>query len=186
VSKIYLASPYGFTQSTKEFLREIKLKLAQRQHEVMDPWELGEPLFKIFERRSRGLGPKRRIRERQEFNRQIGELNRRTIESVEVVVAALDGPDVDSGTASEVGFAFANGKTIFGYRNDLRRTGEDGAIVNLQVQYWIEESGGQIVKSIPNLLDALGAVRGDYAMRKRVSTRRATRWASRTARRSPR
>lgn len=127
----------------------------------MDPWALGVPLFRAFQRRVRDLGPKGRVREREKFNRQIGDLNRRTIESVEIVVAALDGADVDSGTASEVGFAFAKGKMIFGYRRDLRKTGEEGAIVNLQVQYWIEQSGGRIVDSIPELLVALDSARGD-------------------------
>ena len=34
------------------------------------------------------------------------------------VVAVLDGADVDSGTAAEIGYAFARGKLIVGYRGD--------------------------------------------------------------------
>jgi len=37
-----------------------------------------------------------------------------------------------------IGFAFAKGKPIIGYRGDLRLSGDnDGAIVNLQVEYFI-------------------------------------------------
>jgi nucleoside 2-deoxyribosyltransferase len=96
------------------------------------------------------------------LNHQIAERNRQAIESGDVVVAVLDGPDVDSGTASEIGFAFACGKTIFGYRGDIRLTGENQAtLVNLQVQYWIEESGGRkgrLVRTVPDLLMALDAL----------------------------
>ena len=69
------------------------------------------------------------------------------------VLAVLDGVDVDSGTASEIGYAFGLGdKVINGYRGDFRRSGEnDGVCINLQVQYWIEQSGGTIVRSLSEL-----------------------------------
>ena len=93
------------------------------------------------------------------LNHRIGDLNRGAIEGVDVVVAVLDGSDVDSGTASEVGFAFARGKTIYGYRGDIRLTGENEAtLVNLQVQYWVEESGGRLVRTVPDLIFALRGV----------------------------
>jgi nucleoside 2-deoxyribosyltransferase len=41
---------------------------------------------------------------------RLGGDNARAIEQSQVVVAVLDGPDVDSGTASEVGYAAALGK----------------------------------------------------------------------------
>ena len=37
-------------------------------------------------------------------------------EASDVANAVLDGTDVDSGTASEIGYAFAKGKAIVGYR----------------------------------------------------------------------
>lgn len=36
------------------------------------------------------------------------------------MLAILDGQDVDSGTAAEIGYAFARRKPIVGYRGDLR------------------------------------------------------------------
>ena len=72
------------------------------------------------------------------------------------MLAILDGTDVDSGTASEIGYAFALGKKILGYRGDFRLTGDNpGSTVNLQVEYFIRKSGGRIVRSVEELADAL-------------------------------
>lgn len=44
----------------------------------------------------------------------------------DLVVAILNGPTVDTGTAWEIGYAFAKGKTVIGYLDDLRaRRGPD-------------------------------------------------------------
>ena len=68
----------------------------------------------------------------------------------------LDGTDVDSGTASEIGFAFALGMPIVGFRTDLRATGDnEAAVVNLQVEYFIRASGGTIVTSLDAAVAAL-------------------------------
>ena len=91
-----------------------------------------------------------------EINMQIGEKNKDLIIEADILVANLDGPDVDSGTAAEIGFAFANGKTIIGYRGDFRYSGDNlGSKVNLQVEYFIRASGGKICNSIEKLLEIL-------------------------------
>ncbi len=47
--------------------------------------------------------------------------------------------DVDSGMATEIGYAYAKGN---GYRGDFRIAGDNpGAIVNLQVEHFIRNSG---------------------------------------------
>ena len=62
----------------------------------------------------------------------VGERSRKMIESSDGVLAVLDGTDVDSGTASEIGYAFALGKKILGYRGDFRLMGDNpGSTVNL-------------------------------------------------------
>ena len=64
----------------------------------------------------------------------------------------LDGADVDSGTAAEIGYAFARGKLIVGYRGDFRVSADnEGALVNLQVEFFIRESGGTIVSRYEDL-----------------------------------
>ena len=76
-----------------------------------------------------------------------------------MVLANLDGQDVDSGTAAEIGYAFAKGKPIIGYRGDLRLSSDNvGLTVNLQVEFFIRESGGEIVTSASTIPAALARV----------------------------
>ena len=76
-----------------------------------------------------------------------------------MVLANLDGQDVDSGTAAEIGYAFAKGKPIIGYRGDLRLSSDNvGSTVNLQVEFFIRESGGEIVTSASTIPAALARV----------------------------
>ena len=92
------------------------------------------------------------------INNGLGAKNAESIRTAEGMVAVLDGIDVDSGTAAEIGYAFALGKRIYGLRTDFRLTGENEvSVVNLQVRYFIDESGGTLVTSIDNLLPLLEA-----------------------------
>src|SRR6202034_306547 len=83
---------------------------------------------------------------------EIGGNNRAGIDRADMVFAILDGVDVDSGTAAEIGYAFAKGKPILGYRGDFRLSADnEGATVNLQVEYFIRQSGGDIVTRVADL-----------------------------------
>lgn len=46
----------------------------------------------------------------------------RGINQADVVVACMDGPDPDSGTCWEVGYAYAKDKIILAYRTDFRNS----------------------------------------------------------------
>jgi len=82
----------------------------------------------------------------------IGRANQEMIDAADTLVAVLDGVDVDSGTASEIGYAFGGGKRIYGLRTDFRQSGEnEGALVNLQVRYFIDASGGTVATNVDNL-----------------------------------
>jgi nucleoside 2-deoxyribosyltransferase len=48
------------------------------------------------------------------------------VESADVIVAILDGPGSDDGTAYEVGYAVAKGKPVIGVRTDYRASQEMG------------------------------------------------------------
>ena len=64
----------------------------------------------------------------------------------------LDGAEVDSGTAAEVGFGSALGKACYGLRTDLRDSGDFvGLPINLQILHFIEKSGGRMFRSIAEL-----------------------------------
>ena len=94
----------------------------------------------------------------RDLNRRIGETNAHAIDSCDLVLAVLDGADVDSGTAAEIGYAFARGKRILGYRGDFRLAADNvGSIVNLQVEYFITAGGGEIVTTLAALRDRLAA-----------------------------
>ena len=58
-----------------------------------------------------GKGPKRR---------DIFQMDLQQVASSNIVVALLDGQDVDSGTCVEIGYAYAKGKKIFGLLTDFR------------------------------------------------------------------
>ena len=53
------------------------------------------------------------------------------LDNCEVVVAILDGPDTDSGTSFEMGYARGRGKRVIGVRTDFR--GSEDHRVNLML-----------------------------------------------------
>jgi len=119
---------------------------------VLDPWKDQGSAVRIL---SLPYGPKRRDAWRK-LNVEIGRKNQILIDRCEAVFAVLDGTDVDSGTAAEIGYAFAKGKPILGYRGDFRLSADnEGGTVNLQVEYFIRASGGDIITKIADLKAAL-------------------------------
>jgi len=67
--------------------------------------------------------------------KQIFHANLKAMNDCDLMVAILDGSQVDDGTAWEVGYFFSQGKQIIGIRTDFRRAGESYAsIVNLMVE----------------------------------------------------
>lgn len=75
------------------------------------------------------------------------------VENAQIVVALLDGQDVDSGTCIELGYAFAKGKKIFGILTDFRAyctSDKEPHIPNLMV-WGVCEQG----KTLFNDLDKL-------------------------------
>lgn len=55
----------------------------------------------------------------------------KAIDDADIIVAVLDGPDVDGGTCVEIGYAYAHKKPIMGIRTDFRMSEDRG--VNLMV-----------------------------------------------------
>ena len=81
----------------------------------------------------------------------------KVIDSSDLVVALLDGSvDVDSGIAAEIGYAFARGKLVHALRTDFRMVADNlGSRINLQVEYFIRASGGDIHGDLPTLIEQL-------------------------------
>ena len=152
---IYLAGPLGFSEAGTYFVDHVlSPELKSHGYQVINPFDLVDK-DKVKALYAMPLG-KERLKAWQEFNTETGQRNREAIDSCDIIVAVLDGPDVDSGTAAEIGYAFARNKRIVGYRNDFRLSSDDeGGKVNLQVEYFIRASGGDIVREVSELADAL-------------------------------
>ena len=152
--RIYLAGPLGFSEAGRHFYNRILIPGVRRFGEVLDPWTLTDAR-RI--RRVQGMPYGRAKREAwRRLNLEMGATNRAAIDAAQAVVAVLDGTDVDSGTAAEIGYAFARGKRIVGYRGDFRLSADnEGSTVNLQVEYFIRASGGTIVERHQDLGRAL-------------------------------
>jgi nucleoside 2-deoxyribosyltransferase len=149
--KIYTAGPLGFSQAGSAFHNDVILpKLIRLGHEPLDPWRLTDRA-KIDAVLALPYGEARREAWRK-LNVEIGGNNLAAIDRCDLVFAVLDGTDVDSGTAAEIGYAFARDKKIIGYRGDFRLSADnEGLVVNLQVEYFIRQSGGEIITRISDL-----------------------------------
>lgn len=155
--KIYLAGNLGFSELGRYSLEMLKTRLKSK-FEIFDPFEinssLGEKISSIEKENYRTIEDITNLL--NEINMQIGEKNKDLIIKSDIIVANLDGTDVDSGTAAEIGFAFAKGKLIIGYRGDFRNSGDNiGSKINLQIEYFIRSSNGYICYSIEKLLEIL-------------------------------
>ena len=141
---LYLASPLGFAASTRPFMADLVARLRE-VITVVNPWD-DVRFVDEFDELAAVDSVAERSRRLALINAELGRSNARSIDQADAVFAVLDGVDVDSGTAAEIGYGFARGKHICGLRTDFRLAGDNsGSVVNLQVQYFIEASGGTIV-----------------------------------------
>jgi len=156
-----MAGPLGFSEAGRHFYNAVLLPYVKSLgYEVLDPWALTDPR-KIEAVERLPYGSERREAWRR-LNREMAASNRAAIDQAQAVVAVLDGTDVDSGTAAEIGYAFASGKLIVGYRGDFRLSADnEGSTVNLQVEFFIHESGGTIVSRYEDLAASLRPLRRD-------------------------
>jgi Nucleoside 2-deoxyribosyltransferase len=156
--KLYVASPLGFSEAGREFYNGVLIpKLAALGCEIIDPWTLTDG-DRIAATAGLPYGAEKREAWRK-LSTEIGRNNAAAIAECDALLAVLDGVDVDSGTAAEIGYACALGKKIVGYRGDFRLSADnEGTIVNLQVEYFIRQSGGEIVTELDRVPDALRAI----------------------------
>jgi nucleoside 2-deoxyribosyltransferase len=150
--RIYFAGPL-FTQGEREWNAAIAGRLRSLGHTVFLPQEKGTEIVTS----TGGLTAGER---RELFEFAIG-----AIRDCDVVVAVLDGPDADSGTCFECGYAFASHRPVIGLRTDFRFGGDAReAGVNLM----LSESCAQLIWMGDDALaddNALVAARLDQALR---------------------
>lgn len=149
-----MASPLGFSPTTRQYYETTLLPaIAAAGLHPLDPWADPGDATKdaIDAAHSMPPGPDRTAAFAT-INHRLATKNERDIRACDAVLAILDGPDVDSGTAAEIGFAAALGKPVVGLRLDLRRTGDNEAtLVNLQVEHWLTAATRTLVDAIAEL-----------------------------------
>jgi nucleoside 2-deoxyribosyltransferase len=96
--KIYLAGPL-FSTAEIAFNKELANLLRTRGHDVFLPQE---------------------HEQRKDLPKAIFESDLKGLDWADAVVACLDGPDPDSGTCWELGYAYARKKLSIVYRTDFR------------------------------------------------------------------
>jgi nucleoside 2-deoxyribosyltransferase len=156
---VYVASPFGFSEATRLYYKHVLLQaLKDREIEPIDPWDDPAVEDELKEIAAMPLNETRRERYRR-INERLGEANATAIARADAMLAVLDGLDMDSGTAAEIGFAAGLGKPIVGLRLDTRLAGDnEAAAVNMQVEHFIRSSGGEIVREVEAAVNALSGL----------------------------
>lgn len=83
--------------------------------------------------------------------------NLKALDECEIMVAILDGPQVDDGTAWEIGYYYAMGGKIVGIRTDFRKAGE---AATSKVNTMVESSCVDIVSTLDLLISRLFEILG--------------------------
>jgi nucleoside 2-deoxyribosyltransferase len=134
--KVFLATPL-FNEAEREFNSKIAKRLREKGFEV---WLAQEaPFIKQGTHKE-----KKTIYE--------GDIS--AMKASDIVVAVLDGMEVDSGVAYEMGYAKALGKPIIGLKTDYR-TFSEMEEVNLMLEVPLIK----ICKSVDEVIDSLRKIR---------------------------
>ena len=155
--RVYLASPLEYTDAGRLWQAEVLAPaLAGAGFELLDPQRVADAILAAPTDMPEGI---ERVVALTTANLEVGRRSRTLLDRADAVLAVLDGPDVDSGTAAEVGYAFARGKPVVGLRTDTRQSAENVATtVNLQVEFFVVESGGSVVTALEAALAELDRV----------------------------
>ena len=128
---VYLAAPL-FSEAELDFNRKLRDEIKSAGFKVFLPQE-----------------DSNNIKDERTRQKIIFGKNEAAIQNSDIMVAVLDGTDVDSGTAWEIGYAYALGKPILGLRTDFRTLGIEGT-VNLMI-----ERSVILCRNIQELMDRL-------------------------------
>jgi hypothetical protein len=128
---VYLAAPL-FSEAELDFNRKLRDEIKSAGFEVFLPQE-----------------DSNNIKDERTRQKIIFGKNKAAIQHSDLIVSVLDGTDVDSGTAWEIGYAYALGKPIIGLRTDFRTLGIEG-VVNLMIELSVI-----LCTNIPELMDRL-------------------------------
>ncbi|ABN06401.1 nucleoside 2-deoxyribosyltransferase [Methanocorpusculum labreanum Z] len=131
--RIYLASPL-FSEAERRYNAYLVEVLRQNFFFVYLPQEAADT-----------EDGREGSREQIIYEKNLSELKR-----ADIVVGVIDGSDADSGTAWEMGYAFASGKRVIALRTDFRKFSGNER-VNLML-----EMEAEVVLNVDELVSALG------------------------------
>ncbi len=112
---VYLAAPL-FSEAECDFNSRLRDELEGIGMSVFLPQEHSNKIDSELDARQESI-----------FSKNVA-----AIDKADILVAVLDGVDVDSGTAWEIGYAHALGKPVYGLRTDFRTLGM--GVVNLMIE----------------------------------------------------
>jgi nucleoside 2-deoxyribosyltransferase len=130
--RIYLAGPL-FSEAERSWNLKIAEYLRSYAYDVYLPQEIGDSSA------SRGV----------DAHQEIFTQNHAALDESDIIVAVIDGADADSGTAWEIGYAYARGIPVYAIRTDFRMVG-----ATEQVNLMLEQSA-VVTHSLKDLCDAL-------------------------------
>jgi nucleoside 2-deoxyribosyltransferase len=130
--RVYLAAPL-FSEGERDYNLSIARNLRNNFFDVFLPQEAGDDS---------------NTRDKEEQSRIFSE-NLKALEKSDIIIAVIDGADADSGTAWEMGYAYAQGKRVITLRTDFRRVGMYEK-VNLMLEQ--SASGATNLDTLLNLL----------------------------------
>jgi nucleoside 2-deoxyribosyltransferase len=167
-NSVYVSSPLGFSVFGRQALQLLHEELRAAGFHVRDPWDWPGQRDPVAPIRTADLLLTARLAgERRDWqvSQEIAARNITELRAARAMLAILDGADVDSGVAAEVGFASAIGTPVVGLRTDDRATSDSsGYLVNLQVTHLIAHSGppeGRVTRDVPEAIEALRAMMED-------------------------
>lgn len=132
--RIYLAAPL-FSEAERSYNAMLAVLLKQHLFDVFLPQEAGDD-----------TDTRMKTEQARIFSK-----NKSDLDNADIVVAVIDGADADSGTAWEMGYAYARNIPVIAVRTDFRRAG-----MNERVNLMLEESS-QVVSSTIELLESINS-----------------------------
>jgi nucleoside 2-deoxyribosyltransferase len=138
LKEIYIAGPL-FSEYERRFLEDLTNNLSKRLN--LDREKFFLPHFD-----AKDIGPAG-ARRKEVFSADLNALD-----EIKLIIAWLDGPDVDSGTALELGYGYAKKKEIFGLLTDFRHW-DDSHIFEVNNMIWgVCKEGRRIYRTEDSLI----------------------------------
>ena len=160
---LYPSSHYGFDDAGRHYMYTKFLPAIQKVDKdimILNPWDL-TPQSEIDNVR-KIKDEEIRLREWRKLNRRIYLRNKSAVKPCRIMIAVLEGLDVDPGVSWETGYRMGLDEAleirtpIIGYRSDFRKAGENpGVKINVQVEEAIKEAGHPIQETLDEVIALL-------------------------------